>query len=170
MLEDPSLTRNLLVLPDGTVSFPYIGTLHVAGETIDRIRSEIQAGIAPQFSIKPTVIVTVANVGKTVGDGGSVAGGSSLPVYLMGEVTKAGRFDVSRGTTLLQAVAEAGGVTKFAAERRIELHRRAAGGKDQIYTFSIEGRAAARGSATISADTELQPGDVIIVPTKRLFE
>jgi polysaccharide export outer membrane protein len=167
VLEDESLSRNVLVLPDGTISFPYIGALRVAGMTTDRIASVITRGIKPQFSIRPTVNVSVGGLGRHSTAG---AGSGRINVYLTGEIAKAGKIEVRRGTTLLQVLAEAGGVTKFAADRRIELHRHdSATGTDKVYYFSMTGRPSRR-HHDIPLSTELRPGDVILVPTKHLFE
>lgn len=166
VLEDPSLNRDLLVLPDGTITFPYMGSFHIGGQTVDQVKAEITHGIAPNFVKRPTVYVSINRISRNSGQAGS----GTVNIFLMGEITKPGKIKVSRGTTLLQAVAEAGGPTKFAADRRLELHRHdAKTGKDVIYTFSVTD-AGARGKDAIPATTELQPGDVIVVPTRHLFE
>ena len=83
----------------------------------------------------------------------------------MGEVAKPGGMDVLPGTTLLQALAEAGGFTKFGASKRIELRRTdPSSHTERVYLFNY------RGSGGISGSTVLQAGDVIVVPERRLFE
>lgn len=165
VLEDASLNRNLLVLPDGTVSFPYMGTFAISGKTINQVKAEITRGLAPNFVKRPTVYVSVASVAASAQNGSG-----PVSVFLMGEIAKPGKIKVTRGTTLLQAVAEAGGTTKFAADRRLELHRHdPKTGKDKIFVFSVTD-ARARGARAIPATTKLQPGDVIVVPTRHLFE
>ncbi|MDE3079622.1 MAG: polysaccharide biosynthesis/export family protein [Paracoccaceae bacterium] len=166
VLEDPTLNRDLLVLPDGTISFPYMGSFMIGGKTVDQVKSEITHGIAPNFVKRPTVYVSINRISRPMGQ----AGQGGVNVFLMGEIAKPGKIKVSSGTTLLQAVAEAGGTTKFAADRRLELHRHdPKTGKDMIYTFSVTDTRA-KGRDAIPATTELQPGDVIVVPTRHLFE
>lgn len=168
VLEDESLNRELLVLPDGTISFPYLGALGVAGQTTDAIAKAITRGIAPQFAIRPTVNVSVRGLGRRAP--AQPAAGHRIDVFLTGEIAKAGKVEVAPGTTLLQVLAQAGGVTGFAARRRIELHRHdPRTGTDRIYVFSLTGRPA-RGRGAVALGTEVQAGDVILVPTRRLFE
>ncbi len=80
----------------------------------------------------------------------------------MGEGANPGRMDVERGTTLLQAFAQMGGFSPFAATKRIQLRR---AGK----TYVIDYTAIEAGTSTAGA-TVMQRGDVILVPQRRLFE
>ena len=51
VLEDPSLNRSLLVLPDGTVSLPLVGAISASGKSVDTMRSAIASALAaPSFS------------------------------------------------------------------------------------------------------------------------
>ena len=72
------------------------------------------------------------------------------------------------GTTLLQAIALAGGLDRFAATKRIQLRRTdPSTGQERLYLFNYN--AVERGGAIQSMIT-LREGDVIIVPERRLFE
>ena len=90
-----------------------------------------------------------------------------IDVYVMGEVASPGRKEVEPGITILQLLAEAGGVTSFAATARVELHRVDQNGQPQIYIYAYQGRS--RGPS-IGANTVLGQGDVVVVPQRRLFE
>ena len=167
VLEDASLSRTVLVLPDGTISFPYAGTLHVAGQSVEAVQAALTKAIAPNYAARPTVTVAIAALAPATPNADTAR---SLTVYLMGEVAKPGRLDVPRGTTLLQAIAEAGGPTKFAADKRIELHRHnPQTGEDKTYTFSLSTQKSPKPNP-IPPTTELAKGDVIVIPTRRLFE
>lgn len=86
-------------------------------------------------------------------------------IYLMGELNGPGTIQVDEGITLLQAIAQAGGFTRFAATKRVELHRvDPTSGVPQVYHFDHK-----RARASLSA-TRLADGDVIVVPERRLFE
>ena len=75
---------------------------------------------------------------------------------------------VETGTTLLQALALAGGPARFAATKRIQLRRTdPSTGREKLYLFNY--RAVERGGA-IQSMIALREGDVIIVPERRLFE
>ena len=87
---------------------------------------------------------------------------------MIGEVDNPGMHEVSRGTTVLQFLAQSGGFTKFAAKKRIQLRRTESDG--QVKVYSIDYRAVERGGMAANAMAQLSNGDVIVVPEKRLFE
>ena len=68
---------------------------------------------------------------------------------------------------MLQAIALAGGLDRFAATKRIQLRRSDSTGQERLYLFNF--KAVERGGAIQSMIT-LREGDVIIVPERRLFE
>jgi len=164
VLEDSSLSRGLLVLPDGTVSVPSGGMVRAAGLGIDQVQTAVTAALAPNFAKPPTVYLSVGAVNPA----GQVAsgGGAGTSVYVMGEVAKPGRASVTSGTTLLQFLAETGGLTPFAATKRIQLRRTDATGQEKVYLFNYAAIMAGAPAQNIT----LKRGDVIIVPTRRLFE
>lgn len=164
VLEDSSLNRSVLVLPDGTISFPFAGSIAAAGRTASQVDAAITAGIAGNFASEPNVFVTVASLTQAPATSSS----GSISVYMMGEIAAPGQKSLSRGTTLLQALAETGGFTAFAAKKRIVLRRTdARTGKQSVSTINY--KAIADGAA-VGGDIVLRSGDVIIVPERRLFE
>ncbi len=168
VLEDSSLNRTTLVLPDGTINFPMAGTVRTTGRSVDDLRQNLSSALAPSFASAPNVYVSVASLAQRTPPSGS---GSSrtMDVYALGEVNNPGRVGIKQGTTLLQFLAESGGLTKFAAEKRIELHRtdRKTGA---ITTYMFNYRTPGGSATGISGSTRLAPGDVIKVPQRRLFE
>lgn len=169
VLEDSSLNRSVVILPDGRFSFPFAGTLTGAGRTVGQIEAAITAAIASNFAAPPTVFVSVQpDQRRSAASGSSSASRGSIDVYFLGEVGQPGLRKVDAGTTFLQAMAQAGGLTKFAATKRIQLRRaKAAGGEPSVQTFNL--KAISRG-ASLSNDPVLRDGDVILVPERRLFE
>lgn len=161
VLEDTSLNRNVLVLPDGTVSFPLIGNVSAGGRTVGTVQTAIAQALGPNFATAPNVLVSVATLGNP---GASIAG--QIDVYIMGEVATPGKVTIDAGTSLLQFLAEAGGFTQFAATKRVQL-RRTRGGKSLIYNFDY--KAIENGTAAVNT-LILREGDVVIVPERRLFE
>ena len=165
VLEDPSLNRSVLVLPDGTISFPFAGTVRASGRTASDLGSAITSGIASNFASEPNVFVTVQQLSEpTV----AATGVATIDVFMMGEIAAPGGKALARGTTLIQALAETGGFTKFAATKRILL-RRTDPRTGQQTVSRINYKAIADGAA-VGRDIRLQDGDVIIVPERRLFE
>ncbi|MBD3787224.1 MAG: polysaccharide export protein [Sphingomonadales bacterium] len=160
VLEDESLARQVLVLPDGSISFPGAGTVRVAGMTPAAAGTMLTERLKAQFANTPSVYVSVVALAQP----GEVLPEPNL-IYVMGEIGKPGAIETAKGITLLQAIAQAGGYTRFAATKRIELHRMdPASQTEQIYIFD-----AKKGSG-ISGGTLLTEGDVIVVPERRLFE
>ena len=163
VLEDPGLNRNVLVLPDGTFSFPMAGTFRAGGRSIDSVIAGLSAKLAKNFAVAPTVLVSVAALSPRVAEEQDL-----MNVYILGEVNEPGRKEILPGTTLIQFLAEAGGLSRFAAEKRIQLRRGgSAGGGETVYRFNYRTMG---GSDSISGTTVLAPGDVIVVPERRLFE
>ena len=158
VVEDPTLNRQVLVLPDGSFSFPLVGRVSTSGRTPEGVQNLLSAGLSPNFATAPTVFVSVA--GLSVSSAQSIA--NQIDIYVMGEVSTPGKLQVDRGTTLLQFLAESGGFTPFAATNRIQLRR-----DNRTYVFNY--RAIERG-AILKTKTRLRDGDVIVVPQRKLFE
>jgi polysaccharide biosynthesis/export protein len=165
VLEDPSLNRTLLVLPDGSITVPQGGTLRAAGFTVAEVQGAVVAALAPNFATAPTVNLAVGQVAVRPATGGTAAR-ATMAVYVLGEVANPGRVDIEPGTTLLQFLAQSGGLTSFAATKRIQLRRTDAAGREQVYLFNFHNVMAGGQSPVI----HLQKGDVILVPQRKLFE
>jgi polysaccharide export outer membrane protein len=158
VLEDDTLNRQLLVLPDGTISVPLAGTVRAGGRSVEAVESAIADQLASNFAVRPSVFVSVVTVDETYG---------TFPIFVMGQVATPGVVEVEPGTTLLQAIALAGGLDRFAATKRIQLRRTDSTGQERLYLFNF--KAVERGGA-IQSMIALREGDVIIVPERRLFE
>ncbi len=166
VLEDSSLNRESLVLPDGRVSVPLVGSVRVSGRSVDEVRADLIAQLRPNFAADPTVFVSLAELSPPRASG-STGGGRTLTVYMLGEVAAPGALEVKRGTTFLQALAQGGGVTPFGATKRLQLRRAGANGQQQVYIYNV--KDIINGKSSIRTPV-LQEGDVIIVPQRRLFE
>ena len=99
--------------------------------------------------------------------GTGVATSRTIDIYFLGEVAAPGLKEVAPGTTFLQAIAQSGGFSKFAATKRIQLRSTDAAGVPTV--MSVNYKAISNG-ARISHDPRLWEGDVILVPERRLFE
>lgn len=162
VLEDPSLNRSVLVLPDGTISFPFAGSIRASGRSASQLGSAIASGISSNFASPPSVFVGVEVTAPS-----TVTGAAMMHVFMMGEITDPGEKHLTRGTTLIQALATTGGFTSFAATKRILLRRTGKNGKQTVTRINY--KAIADGRA-VGQDIRLHDGDVIIVPERRLFE
>ena len=159
VLEDETLNRQTLVLPDGRVSVPLAGSINAAGNTVEAVERTIADRLASNFAVRPSVFVSVVSIDEEE---------ETFPIFVLGQVQAPGQIEIESGTTLLQAIAVAGGPDRFAATKRIQLRRAdPATGQEKLYIFNYN--AVQRGGAIQSMIT-LRPGDVIIVPERRLFE
>jgi polysaccharide export outer membrane protein len=167
VLEDASLSRSVLVLPGGSFDFPFAGTIRASGRTTGQIEASIAQGIASNFANSPTVFVSVASLRPRV-EPRDPPPPRTVSIYLLGEVNTPGIREVAPGTTFLQALAQAGGFTNFAAKKRVQLRRTNPKTGAQSVTI-INYKALSRG-AVQNLSIKLQKGDVIVIPERRLFE
>lgn len=166
VLEDASLNREALVLPDGRISVPLAGTIQAGGRTVDQVRSDISQRLASNFATPPTVYVGISLVSKSAGRRGPAAS-REISIYVLGEVSKPGKIEVKPGTTILQLFAQMGGFSNFASTKRIQLRRTSSAGVETVHIINY--RKLERGAA-LKHIGALVDGDVIIVPQRRLFE
>lgn len=165
VLEDESLNRTLVVLPSGTINFPYAGAIRAEGATPGQVQSRIASGISRVMTSPPTVFVSVTPA-ATVPE--EPEPDPTIDVFLMGEIGGPGPKTVPPGTTFLQALSQAGGLTRFAATKRIQLRRK--GDKYTPPGLIIINYNALMNGAAMTQDVPLVDGDVIIVPERKLFE
>jgi len=143
---DEQLTKEVVVRPDGMVSFPLVGDLQAAGRTVDELRSELTKKLT-KFIPNPQVSVAVTKV-------------LSYRIYVLGRVNKPGEFLVGHQTDVLQALSLAGGLTPFAAENDIRIMRRVGG---EQRTIPIRYGDLKKGQG-LEQNILLQRGDVVMVP------
>lgn len=168
VIEDPSLNRTVLVSPDGRISMPLTGAIRAAGKSIEEIQRELAAGLTPSFAARPSVFVAVERLAERLPvTPAAPAPEPTMDIFVMGEVGKPGKVTLAPGANLLQAFAQMGGFTRFAASSRVQLRRTAPDGTEALYTLDYKAIEEGRSNAGM---TVLAPGDVIVVPQRRLFE
>ena len=143
---DEQLTKEVVVRPDGMVSFPLVGDLQAAGRTVDELRTEL-ANKLTKFIPNPQVSVSVTKV-------------LSNRIYVLGRVNKPGEYLVGHQTDVLQALSLAGGLTPFASENDIRIMRRVGG---EQRTVPIRYGDLKKGQG-LEQNILLQRGDVVMVP------
>lgn len=158
VLEDPGLNRAVLVRPDGRISLPLAGSFEAAGRTPEALQADIRRALARDFVSPPTVTVSVTGLSAEPLDEQAV-----FSIYVIGAVNSQGRLDLSGEVDVLQALAQANGLTPFAATRRIQVRR----GGDHLMLFNYDN--VTRG-AVPREQILLREGDVIVVPERGLFE
>ncbi|MFQ1701351.1 polysaccharide biosynthesis/export family protein [Loktanella agnita] len=166
VLEDQTVNGSVLVLPDGSVNLPIAGSVQAGGRSVSAVETAIAAALQPNFVSVPSV--TVAVTGLAERSAPVARRPATIDVFALGEFKSPGKLSVSGGTTLLQFLAESGGMTRFAATKRIQL-RRTDGrtGQETVYPFNYD-NALAGGESM--GNTRLLSGDVIVIPERALFE
>ncbi len=144
--KDEQLTREVVVRPDGMISFPLVGDVPAEGRTVEDLRAELVRRLGRYI---PNANVTVA-VTKVL----------SYKVYVVGRVTKPGEYLVGHYTDVLQALSLAGGLTPFAAENDIKIIRRIRG-EQLVFPFRY---SDVRKGRDLDQNILLQRGDVVMVP------
>ncbi len=140
------LTFQVVVLPDGFISFPLIGDIKAAGKTVAEIKAEIEQKLTVYIP-EPTVSVMVNNV-------------NSMIIYVIGRANRPGHYPLTTNVTVLQALAMAGGLTPFAKRGDIKVMRRE-GDKTHIFDFDYDDVSQGE---NLDQNIVLQRGDVIVVP------
>ena len=144
--KNETLSRLVTVRPDGKISLPLINDVQAAGLTPSQLRDDLARRLTA-FMPSPEVSVVVNEV-------------RSFKISIIGEVQKPGRYDLRSRTTVLDALALAGGFKDFASPTKIVVLR-ALGGITQRLPFNYK-RVIAPGGE--SANFELLPNDIILVP------
>ena len=150
--KEPELQREVLLLPDGNIAFPLVGTVQAAGRTPGEIQAEVEERLT-RFFPEPVVTVSILQVA-----------GNKL--YVTGQVNQPGQFTVDQPVDVLQAIALAGGLTAFADEDDIYVLRRAQDGTQSAIAFDYDD---VTDGSDLSSNIVLQQGDVVVVPTAGLF-
>lgn len=163
ILEDPSLNREVLVLPDGRFSLPLAGNIAAGNRTLEQIQADVTARLSPGFAAEPTVFVGLSALAAPR----APATPRTIQVFVVGEVANPGLIELEPGATVLQAFAAMGGFSRFAALKRVQLRRVDANGNERVIT--IDYSAIERGAVGFGT-LRLADGDVIVVPQRRLFE
>jgi polysaccharide biosynthesis/export protein len=143
--KNESLSRQLPVRPDGKVSMPLLHDIQASGLTPMQLRDKIAAALA-EFMPNPEVSVTVLEV-------------RSYRVSVLGEVQRPGVLQLKAPTTVLEAIALAGGFRDFASPSKIVIFRKNGQGTEKL-RFNYN-RAV---STAAEENMSLRSGDVVVVP------
>ena len=144
--KEPELQKEVLVRPDGAISFPLSGEINSRNKTVEQLRIELTTRLSKYI---PDLVVTV-----------SVLEINGNKVFVIGQVNKPGEFVVNPRVDVMQALSMAGGTTPFADLKNIRILRRTGAGQSALefrYDDVIRGRR-------LEQNIVLESGDVVVVP------
>ncbi len=141
--KEPDLTLEVTVRVDGMITFPLLGDLQAAGRAPAQLAETVAKGLE-RFVETPRVSVGVSQA-------------NSARFFVIGQVARPGVFPLSSRTTVLQALALAGGLREFAKAESIVIVR-----EDQS-VVAVNYKRIADGK-DVSQNVPLAPGDTIVVP------
>ncbi len=144
--KEEGLEQEVIVRPDGKVSFPLAGDVVAAGRTPEQIQRDITERLE-RYIPDPVVTVTVKEIGGN-------------KIYVIGQVKKPGAYVIGRYVDVVQALTLAEGLTPFAAENSIKILRRQ-GAEEQVFAFEY---AEVKKGRRLEQNIFLKGGDVVVVP------
>ena len=145
--KEEELQKEVIVRPDGGISFPLAGDLQAADKSITQITNEITKKLEKYI---PDPVVSVSAL--------ELAGNK---IYVIGQVNAPGEYRATSYLDVIQAISMAGGVTPFAAVNKIKILRRNADGSLKVFHFKY---AEVEKGDNLKQDMILQARDVVIVP------
>jgi polysaccharide export outer membrane protein len=147
VLQPDPFVVNVIVAPDGYISFPYIGNFKIQGLDLPRAQEELQKKLADGYLEYPVLTVYLKEV-------------KSKKYLVSGEVQKPGSYPLEDDTTVLKAISIAGGFSKYGNASRVKVLRRDPNGKGyQAIKVNVE--RAENGDS--SEDPLLMQGDMVVV-------
>ncbi len=149
--QNEDLNQELIVRPDGRVSFPLIGDMPAAGMTIVELDNEMTKRLK-EFLKFPEVSITIRKIGGS-------------KIVILGQVRSPGVYAVGGSGSILEAIALAGGMTRDAVGTSVVLIR---GGLQNPQATKINVAKAQKGDYT--HNIMLQPEDIIFVPSTAISD
>jgi polysaccharide export outer membrane protein len=145
--KEPDLSRSIPVRLDGRISLPLVGELQAAGRTPLQLELEITNKLRTYIA-EPEVTVMVQEI-------------HSERFNVLGQVMKPGSYSLTAATTVLDAIAAAGGFRDFAKQKAIYILRQSPGGGQSRIAFNYKDVIKGK---TPEQNISLEPRDTIVVP------
>lgn len=143
---EDTLNQEITVLPDGSISFPLVGTVNVDSMTVPQVVKEISKRLTKYIPDPNVSVVVSATQGNRI--------------YVLGKVKTPGSFVMAGPMTVIQVLSLGGGLDKFANTDKIRVIRNTKGSQKQLvvkYEDIMSG-------SDLSTNYLLQAGDTILVP------
>ena len=147
----PEFNQTVTVQPDGYVSMRNVGDLYVAGQTVPQVTVKV-TDLYGKVLNKPAISILMKDYEK--------------PYFIAdGQVGHPGKYELRGDTTVVQAIAMAGGFTSSAKHSNVVLFRRIS---DQWVESKLLDVKKMQNSKNLSEDVHLRPGDMVFVPKNAL--
>lgn len=142
-----------IVTADGSISFPYIGTVYVKGMSLSEIEKEIAKRLASGYIKYPVVSVTLST-------------SKSMKFFVFGEVKNPGRYALEDSMTVLKAISAAGGITPEGFYGDVKVRRRQKN-KREYKEINIDLKNTKEGG--MNGDMPIEPEDIVVVERSKSF-
>ena len=146
----PELSQTVRVAEDGSITMPLLGKVEVSGLTAQELEKKLATILDEQFTKKAQVTVFIREYQK---------------ISVLGAVARPGQYEIVGPTTLLQAIAQAGGLTAQAMPG-ISVYRTGPDGKQERIAVSLND-VTSGGSQELNIT--LQPKDVVMIPIDQML-
>jgi protein involved in polysaccharide export with SLBB domain len=133
------------VSSDGTIAFPFCGSLDVNGKSAPQVTQQLTTCLAAGYLKNPQVTVFIKEY-------------NSKKVFVFGEVSKPGTFSYEDKMSVIQAITLAGGFTKQAARNSVQVTR-SVEGQERRVKIAVDDITTGK-----AQNFQLQPGDIVFVP------
>jgi polysaccharide export outer membrane protein len=145
--KEPDLTKNIPVRSDGKISLPLVGEMQASGRTPLQLESDISSRLR-NYITAPEVTVIVEQI-------------NSKKYNILGYVGKPGAYALTLSTTVMDAIALAGGFKDFAKSKGVYILRQNPDGTQSRLNFNYKDFIKGK---NLSQNVKVEPGDMIIVP------
>jgi polysaccharide export outer membrane protein len=159
VVDEPSLTRTVIVRPDGLIDLPYVGEIQIAGKTIKEAKLEITDRLK-KILVNPQVVISPQVITGTWGGRPSI--GLSGDIAIIGQVTSKGLISFTGSETLVSILAGAGWLPEDAEWRSVRVIKKDPAKKKtriilcDMFAYTTFGDQR--------QDVPLSSGDVVFVP------
>lgn len=146
---NPELSMSVPVRPDGKITTPLVEDIPASGKTPSQLARDIEKALSKYIQEPVVTVVTTGFVGPF-----------SQQIRVIGQATKPQALQYRENMTVLDVMIAVGGVTEFAAGNQASILRTVDGKQQQL---SVRLNDLLK-DGDVSANVELRPGDVLIIP------
>lgn len=158
IIEDEEDPKPMIVTDSGDLEVPYIGRFPAEAKTCRQLAKGIKAALEKEYYYEATVVIAVDLMAKTRGR-----------IYLVGAVRMPGPQEIlsDETLTLSKAILRSGGFADFADKKNVKITRKTGPNENDKQTFVVNvGQIYDTGK--VETDVPLEPGDLILVPDRKI--